>query len=50
MQNKTNNKFKRLIDYFKHPNALLAIKKMMENEQKRYKNRDYNGEGIDDVE
>lgn len=51
MQTKDKNtRFKRLKDYFKHPNAIKAINIISENEQKRYKNGDYNREGIDDVE
>ena len=48
--NKTvnNERFKRLKDYFKHPNAIKAIDIINKNEQKRYKNGDYNREGIDD--
>ena len=43
-----NERFKRLKDYFKHPNAIKAINIISENEQRRYKNGDYNREGIDD--
>ena len=43
-----NERFKRLKDYFKHPNAIKAINIISENEQRRYKNGNYNGEGIDD--
>lgn len=48
--NKTvnNERFKRLKDYFKHPNAIKAIDIINKNEQKRYKNGAYNREGIDD--
>ena len=43
-----NERFKRLKDYFKHPNAIKAINIISENEQRRYKNGNYNREGIDD--
>ena len=43
-----NERFKRLKDYFKHPNAIKAINIISENEQRRYKNGSYNREGIDD--
>lgn len=46
----TNERFKRLKDYFKHPNAIKAINIISENEQRRYKNGDYNREGIDDID
>lgn len=43
-----NERFKRLKDYFKHPNAIKAINIISENEQRRYKNGNYNREGVDD--
>lgn len=48
MQIKDDERFKRLKDYFKHPDAIKAINIISENEQRRYKNGDYNREGIDD--
>jgi len=40
--------FKKLREYLKDPKFVELIEKMMQNENKRYKNGDYNREGIDD--
>ena len=40
--------FKRLREYLKNPKFVELIEKMIQNENKRYKNGDYNREGIDD--
>lgn len=40
--------FKRLREYLKDPKFVELIEKMIQNENKRYKNGDYNREGIDD--
>lgn len=40
--------FKRLREYLKDPKFVELIEKMMQSESKRYKNGDYNREGIDD--
>lgn len=40
--------FKRLREYLKDPKFIELIEKMIQNENKRYKNGDYNREGIDD--
>lgn len=40
--------FKRLRGYLKDPKFVELIEKMIQNENKRYKNGDYNREGIDD--
>lgn len=40
--------FKRLREYLKDPKFVELIEKMMQNESERYKNGDYNREGIDD--
>ena len=45
-----NERFKRLKDYFKHPNAIKAIEIMNNNERKRFRDGTYNREGIDDAE
>lgn len=45
-----NERFKRLKDYFKHPNAIKAIEIINKNERKRFRDGTYNREGIDDVE
>lgn len=51
MQTKDKNtRFKRLKDYFKHPNAIKAIEIINKNERKRYKDKTYNRQGIDDAE
>ena len=51
MQTKDKNtRFKRLKDYFKHPNAIKAIEIINKNERKRYKDKSYNRQGIDDAE
>lgn len=39
---------KRLIDYLKDNRLMKAIEIMIKNENKRYKNGDYNRQGIDD--
>lgn len=39
---------KRLKEYLKDPKFIELIEKMIKNENKRYKNGDYNREGIDD--
>lgn len=36
------------MEYLKDPKFVELIEKMMQNESKRYKNEDYNREGIDD--
>jgi len=40
--------FKKLREYLKDPKFVELIEKMIQNENKRYKNGDYNREGIDD--
>ena len=40
--------FKRLREYLKDHKFVELIEKMIQNENKRYKNGDYNREGIDD--
>ena len=40
--------FKRLREYLKDPKFVELIEKMIQNENKRYKNGDYNRERIDD--
>lgn len=39
---------KRLREYLKDPKFIELIEKMIQNENKRYKNGEYNREGIDD--
>lgn len=50
MQIKDDERFKRLKDYFKHPDAIKAIEIMNSNERKRFRDGTYNREGIDDTE
>lgn len=50
MQIKDDERFKRLKDYFKHPDAIKAIEIMNNSERKRFKDGTYNREGIDDTE
>ena len=44
----TQKRTKRISDYLKDDNFIDLIERMIRMENKRYKNGDYNREGIDD--
>lgn len=44
----TQKRTKRISDYLKDDNFINLIERMIRMENKRYKNGDYNREGIDD--
>lgn len=44
----TQKRTKRIYDYLKDDNFIDLIERMIRMENKRYKNGDYNREGIDD--
>ena len=44
----TQKRIKRISDYLKDDNFIDLIERMIRMENKRYKNGDYNREGVDD--